>query len=284
MQATLTHGHTDRYSTLAGNLFQIHRVKTGISGYGERYCPPEQITQTETNPCSEIHRLQTELQPLLQEQASLYPGGVVASSRPEPPPTPTPTPLPLSTHADPENGFSIKFPSQWDTRSDRDDMRFDGRETSQSKISLPTPETAEKDLLLVMAIPVSKSEYLAEKQAILLDPPGNWTSLRHNSIPQAATRTLTGTGRSTTLGPTLKYHASGKDSSESMKAQMQTTNPLQSTWKWSPVRNDSETSSPLVPRPAIFDKYKEGYKLRHSFIVGCVGNACQVISSELDPG
>ena len=129
----LTHGHTDRYGTLIANLTGIQKVKKTISGYGERYCPSEQITQTENNPCREIHRLQNELQSLLQEQASLYPGGVVASNRPEPtptptpaPPTPTPTPLPLSTHADPENGFSIKFPTQWDTTSRRRDMRFAG--------------------------------------------------------------------------------------------------------------------------------------------------------------
>ena len=178
----LTHGHTDRYGTLVGNLTQIHRVKTTISEHGERYCPPEQITQTETIHCREIHRLQNELQSLLQVQASLYPGGVVASNRPDPtptptppPPTPTPTPLPLSTHADPENGFSIKFPSQWDTRSQWDEIQFPGGNIRVQNF-LAYPRDRKKDLLLVIAIPVSKSEYLTEKKAILLDPPGDWTS------------------------------------------------------------------------------------------------------------
>ena len=178
----LTHGHTDRYDTLIGNLTRIHKIKTTLSGYGERYCPSEQITQTENNPCTEIHRLQNELQSLLQEQASLYPGGVVASNRPEPtptptppPPTPTPTPLPLSTHADPENGFSIKFPTQWDKTSRRDDERFAGGHIPVQRF-LAYPRNPRKDLLLIITIPVSKSEYLAEKQATLLDPPGDWTS------------------------------------------------------------------------------------------------------------
>ena len=33
-----------------------------------------------------------------------------------------------------------------------------------------------KDLLLVITVPVPKTDYLADKQASLLDPQGNWTS------------------------------------------------------------------------------------------------------------
>ena len=112
----LTHGHTDRYNVLLDNLIDIHKTKTNLTRYGEIYCPSEQITHADNNPCKEIHRLQNQLQSLLQEQARLYPGGSVASNRPaptptpNPPPTPTPIPLPTPTLTPPQLAISHGVP------------------------------------------------------------------------------------------------------------------------------------------------------------------------------
>ena len=57
----------------------------------------------------------------------------------------------------------------------REQRLFAGRHKPAQEF-LAYPRERKKDLLLVMTIAVSKAEYLAEKQAALLDPPGDWTS------------------------------------------------------------------------------------------------------------
>ena len=166
----ITHAHTDRYTALASNLYRIDRAKRTLAQYGQRYCPEQQTIPTETAPCTEIHRLEHELKQLLLQQASLYSGPRPSVNRPDPtptptrpPPTPTPTSLPLTTHADAKNGFSIKFPSEWKTRSNKEKTELAKRNIRVNKF-LAYPGQTRRDLLLVMTVPVPKTDYLADNK------------------------------------------------------------------------------------------------------------------------